>query len=242
MHLAIYAENPADRKQLERLLQREADKTNAEQEIFYTDSFGSIKNMLLNPRQYDGFFLDFEESGSLPENLFRKLYRYGVRVPVVLCTENTGIKITSVRDIPVYILKKPVEQKELSRMLEKLHSIMKSAKPMIELRTEDDTYYVTEPEILYALARDNKLELHLTNERTLEIQNTVPNLFSEISRYESFFAPNQKTIINGRHIRRIMGWKITMVDGCTFSVKPSYLTYARYTFHKYHSTDKKSDS
>lgn len=238
MHLAICADNPADRKQLERLLQRESDRTSGQYGVLYVDSFGSSENMLHNPRQYDGFFLDLAENEPFPDDIIQKLYACGVRAPIVLCAENLAELPALEENSRLIYLQKPVKPEALSHTIKQVRSIKDSAQPLIEFRVEEQTHYVTEPEILYAVSTKDCIEIHLTNDRILKIQNSISNLFSEISFYESFFAPNQKVILNGRHICRLKGCKADMTDGSCFSIGLTRLAYAKYAFRKFHNEEK----
>lgn len=235
MHLAICADNVADRKQLERLLKRESDKNAAQNGILYVDSFGNAENMLKNPMQYDAFFLDISEGTVFPSNTIQALNSIGVQAPVILCATDFTAFPQIRENSQLLALKKPIKPEELSQIIQQAQSIKDSAEPLIEFRVEGQTCYVTEPEILYAICIKDHLDIHLTDNRVLTIQNTIPNLFSEISMYESFFAPTQKAILNGRHICRMKGCKAEMTDGCCFSVGLSRLSYAKYVFQKFHT-------
>ncbi len=235
MHLAICAENVADRKQLERLLKRESDKNVSQNGILYVDSFGSSENMLKNPMQYDAFFLDISDNAPFPEDIIQKLGEIGSPAPIVLCATDFT-PFPQMQESPHLLgLTKPIKAAELSEMIKQARSIKDSAEPLIEFRVEGQTSYVTEPEILYAISVKDSIEVHLTKNRILNIQNNIPNLFSEISMYESFFAANQKTILNGRHIQSLKACKACMTDGNRFSIRLSQLSYAKYAFRKFHT-------
>lgn len=234
MHLAICADNVADRKQLERLLKRESDKNASAKGILYVDSFGNPKNMLQNPMQYDAFFLDLSIGDAYPEEIIQSLKDTGVQAPIILCAPDFSVYPKLNEDnAGLLTLKKPVGTAALSQIIEQARSIKDSAEPLIEFRVEGQTFYVTEPEILYAVSVKDSLEVHLTKNRILNIQNTIPNLFSEINRYESFFAPSRKAILNGRHICHLKGHKAEMTDGTCFSIGLSSLSYAKDIFHKF---------
>lgn len=233
MHLAICADNVADRKQLERLLKRESDKNASLKGILYVDSFGSPKNMLQNPMQYDAFFLDLSMGDAYPEEIIQSLKDTGVQAPIILCAPDFSVYPELKEDTGLLTLKKPVSPATLSQIIEQVRSIKDSAEPLIEFRVEGQTYYVTEPEILYAVSVKDSLEVHLTKNRILNIQNTISNLFSEINRYESFFASSRKAILNGRHICHLKGCKAKMTDGTCFSIGLSSLSYAKDIFRKF---------
>ena len=62
VYIAICDNNIADRKQLERLLEREKDKRLSDSlDVLYIDSFGSEEALMATPVKYDIFFIDFTE-------------------------------------------------------------------------------------------------------------------------------------------------------------------------------------
>lgn len=58
MHIAICDDNIADRKQLERLLDRESDRRKGTSGVFFCDSYGNSEHLSRNPMPYELFFLD----------------------------------------------------------------------------------------------------------------------------------------------------------------------------------------
>ena len=57
MHIAICDDNIADRKHLERLLQRESDRRKDTAGILYIDSYGNVDALTKSPMIYDLFFI-----------------------------------------------------------------------------------------------------------------------------------------------------------------------------------------
>ena len=58
MHIAVMDDNIADRKQLERLLDRESDRRIQTTGNLYIDSFGALESLFIAPKQYDFFMVD----------------------------------------------------------------------------------------------------------------------------------------------------------------------------------------
>lgn len=53
------------------------------------------------------------------------------------------------------------------------------------------------------------------------------SLFAQLEAYPVFFAPNRKTILNGRYIKSVQLTHITMCDGHTFSAIGAGIGYAK---------------
>lgn len=234
MHIAICDDNVADRKQLERLLKRESDKRAQTSGIIYADSFGHPGQLLANPMQYDAFFMDLcmtEDTNCC--DVVNELTAKGNFSPVILCCSEINYRNM---DFParVLFLDKPIKAEELSAVLDKAQKIKDSSIPTIELREDKGTYYVTEPDILYAVADGNYLIVHLQNGQTVRINTTPQNFFSGLEQFPEFFTPNTRCVVNGRYIEKLSFRKITMCDGTVFKVAGSIMSYAKYIYETTH--------
>lgn len=56
---------------------------------------------------------------------------------------------------------------------------------------------------------------------------SLESLFAQLEAYPVFFAPNRKTILNGRYIKSVQLTHITMCDGHTFSAIGAGIGYAK---------------
>ncbi len=230
MHIAICDDNVADRKQLERLLKRESDKRAQTTGIIYADSFGHPEQLLFNPMQYDAFFMDIcMTEGTDCTDVVNALTAKGNFSPVILCCSEINYRNM---DFPerVLFLDKPIKTVELSAILDEAQKIKDSSVPTIELREDKGTHYVTEPDILYAVADGIYLIVHLKNGQTVRINTTPQNFFSGLENFPVFFSPNNRCVINGRYIEKIGFRKLTMCDGSVFKVAGSTMAYAKYIF------------
>jgi len=59
------------------------------------------------------------------------------------------------------------------------------------------------------------------------------NLFGYLEQFETFFAPNEKLILNGRHMARIDLFTILMTDGKKHRVSFACRKYAKQIFGKF---------
>lgn len=234
MHIAICDDNVADRKQLERLLKREADKRVASTGNIYTDSFGNATSLLANPMQYNAFYIDMcHTEGVTGVDVVNDLLKLGVNAPIVLCCSNLNYREYTFAE-NVFFLDKPIKVPELSDSIDTALDIMSKAVPLIELRGDAETYYVTEPDILYAVENGRHIVISLKDGRKLTLVNSAINFFSQVEAYPSFIAPNLKTVLNGRYIQKLGFRKAIMTDGASFSIHRDCMNYAKYLYKEYH--------
>lgn len=234
MHIAVCDDNVADRKQLERLLKREADRRAKTSEVLYTDSFGNAESLLANPMQYDAFYIDMcRTEGVTAEGIVSAMTAKGVHAPVVMCCSEIDYRKCSFPD-NVLFLDKPIKVPELAASIDHALEIRSMAPALIELREEKETMYVTESQIAYGVEEGGCLFITLTDGRKMKIACDAMNFFTQVEVHPSFFLPTPKLLVNGRHIQNLGFRKITMTDGAAFRVSGKCMDYARYAFEEFH--------
>lgn len=180
MHIAICDDNVADRKQLERLLCRESDKRKADTGVFYTDSFGDADALGKNPMPYDLFFLDFISDSENGFTFALKLRSIGVTAPIVLCSSKINYlsRMTSAENPSDFMhLNKPIIVSELCQVLDKAIQMQQSRVPTIELRSEKDTLYVKEDDIVYAVSEGLFVHVFLNNGTKVSLITSMENFY-----------------------------------------------------------------
>lgn len=230
MHIAVCDDNVADRKQLERLLKRESDKRAKDTGVIYTSSFGNPDVLLANPMQYNAFYIDVcKTEGITGMDIVHSLTAKGVNAPIIMCCSDVNYRKYSFPPNVIF-LDKPIKTAELSESIDHALTIMKQAVPLIELREDTETYYVTEPDILYAVEVDRHVAVTLKDGRKLNVIGSSLNLYEQVEHYPTFIAPSQKTMINARYIEKLFFRKATMVDGATFRIHRDCIKYTKQMF------------
>lgn len=236
MHIAVCDDNVADRKQLERLLKRESDKRAATSGVLYVDSYGHPESLLKNSMQYDVFFVDIcHTEGLTGIDVIKSLTALGNSSPVILCSSLIPYRMQE-KELPgqTLFLDKPIKAAALSVLLDEAQKIKDSAVPVIELREDKGTLYVTEPDILYAVEEKHHLLVTLKSGQTVTLAATAMNFFSQVENFSTFFAPNLHAVVNGRNIERIRFHKIVMCDGTAFKTFGRILSYAKQVYADTH--------
>jgi len=211
---------------MERLLNREADRRIKGGDTMYTDSYGNAEALLHNPMQYDVFYIDMCKTAvSETKRIVDALLEKGVVAPIVLCC--SGIDYRT-QNYPEHItfLDKPIKVAELTESLDHAKEAKAQTPNTIEIREEKETYYVTEPDILYASKKHNAILVTLIDGRTLFTRNTIWNLYSQWESHKMFL-PLSNAVINGRYIESLSHFHVKMTDGKRFVLSRSMRPYVQ---------------
>lgn len=233
MHIAVCDTNVADRKQMERLLKREGDKR-ISTEPLYVNFFGNAQALFASPLQYHAFYIDVcKMDGINGVDIVNRLIAQGTTALIILCCSDINYREFAFPD-NVTFLDKPIKSEELSATIDHALEMMAAAESFIELRDDTDTFYVTEPDILYAVANGRHMIVSLTDGRKLSILITAANLYAQLEKYPVFLAASSKVILNGRHIQKIGVCRATMINGDSFFIHRDYIKNARAIYQGLH--------
>ena len=228
MHVAICDDNGADRKQMERLLKRESDRRAQTTGTLYVDSFGNVDALLSNALMYDVFYVDMcQTPGVEVRDVIKALAKTGSKAPVVLCCSKINYREQTFPE-NVFFLDKAIKVAELSESIDRALEIKNAAPSVIELRDEEDTIYVTDDEILYAVAKGRAIEVTLTGGRTKILRTDLYNLYSGWSaKHNCFLPPAGHFLLNCRHIKKLGLLNAEMSDGKKFLLSHTSHEYAK---------------
>lgn len=255
MHIAVCDDNVADRKQMERLLQRASDRRIHTTGVFYIDSYGNVEAVMRSPMLYDAFFIDMTAGPVNGFQLARKLIDTGVTAPIILCISTIDyptIIEAAIAEVPddgiensnheilrrqlktqIRFLHKAIRVADLEEILDYAIDIKSKTIPTIELRGEKDTLYVYEDEILYAVKEGNYARVILTESRSIDILGTIPNLYSQMKNFEHFFLLSEQTFINITYVTKLSLLKLMMKDRHSFIVSPAIVPSLKKALEKY---------
>jgi len=236
MHVAICDDNTADRKQSERLLQRESLSRIPTTGPLYVDSYGSAESLLTKPMQYDVFFLDICHSAENAVQIAEKLILTGVKAPIVLLCSDMNYRSMDLSFAPfeqVLFLDKPIKSSELKSTIDIVLDRLNNAEHTIELRSESQTLYVVEADIICGIQKGRNTHVFLADGSSIIVPSTATNLFSQIKHYPCFMCPTEKTVVNARHIAKITFHTLVMTTGQKFYTTSSVAKYALHVMKDY---------
>ncbi|MCR5503508.1 MAG: hypothetical protein K6F53_10920 [Lachnospiraceae bacterium] len=224
MHIAICDDNIADRKQLERLLGRESDARKADSGVFYTDSFGQGDKLYSSRMSYDLFFIDVTGSDETGFFLANRLIKGGVTAPVVLCSSTIDYKEEALKmtELPgnLRFLNKPVLKDRLAEILDEAILEVGRKEPTIELRDQQDTFYVREDEILYAESEGQYLKVLLKDGRVASVFQDAYTFYMNHREFTHYVLTGPHVMVNAAYIGRLSRFKAVMTDGKEFRILP----------------------
>ena len=222
MHIAICDDNIADRKQLERMLGREADSRIAKGGVFYTDSFGEGHMLFPKRKSYDLFFIDLVEESENGLDFALELCAEGVTAPIVLCSSkyNYAEDASRIGAYPpnLMFLNKPVLKADLCAVIDKAVLLKDSEEPTIEIRHKTETYYVFEDDIVYVNYSKQGLNVYLKDGTEIPVIDSLSNFATVLSGYTHYARINPNTVINAVYIEKSSPFKVTLKSGLAFPV------------------------
>lgn len=225
MHIAVCDDNIADRKQMERLLGRASDQNKKDGvEGYYIDLYGNVPALMQYPQMYDVIFLDIVNGPENGLDVARRLRTLGVVCCIVLCSSVWNYETLATSDHPsFYYMSKPILAEDLKDMLLFCETNRVHPEPMIELRGENETIYAHRDEILYAQAlRKGLLGVTMTDHRMIRILSDAANFYEQLISFDCFIPITDHTIVNIHHMTKTFLLSVTMDDGASLHVSPSF--------------------
>ncbi len=201
MYIAVLADNIADRKQTERLLGRANDVLANETGTLYIDSYGDAQSLMRAPMKYELFFLDIYGAED-----------YGRSVIDALKSANVPGKIALVlpEDIPfsyqnaiegLLTIQKPLITTTLHQLIKDAHKEqIQTVVPKVEIRSENETYYVPLEQIIYAQEINHFVYVHLDNGSTLTMLGEIRDFYRWVNNHKEFVHIKKDTVLNLNHV------------------------------------------
>lgn len=238
MHIAVCDDSVGDRKQMERLLNRESDARAKETGVFYIDSYGNADAVMQSPMLYDAFFIDMVSKATDGTELAKRLLNAGVTAPIVLCISSINyaeaFRTDSNSDFQnIFFLNKPIKKGELSDMLDMCIDRKSRRVLTIELRGEKETRYVTEDDIVSARLEGNYVCVLLRDGSHINVLSTLENFYSQLAVFSHYAAVTSKSMVNITFISKVTLFQVTMTDGTQLRTTPSYSRSIKTAFRQY---------
>lgn len=223
MHIALADSSVGDRKQMERLLERESDKRINTTGVFYIETFGSKEALLGSPTVYDAYFLDVTDKDSNSYDIAKKIREKGVLSPIVFCISTIDYHNCGELLANSVFINKPIRVADLSLVLDQiLKQKQDNMIPTIEFRDQSESFYLEERDIMYMQGEAYTVRIFLKN-GTIKVANGfIENVWSELTNFKSFVPINSKTIVNARYINDVSGLYCIMADKTRLMINLRY--------------------
>ena len=165
-----------------------------------------------------------------------KLRSIGVTAPIVLCSSKINYlsRITSAESASEFMhLNKPIMASELCQVLDKAIQMQQSRVPTIELRSEKDTYYVKEDDIVYAVSEGLHVHVFLNNGTKIPVIASMENFYHSVSMYSHMLMLTNKSLINIAYLDKILPTKVILKDGTAIKSSPFSQKYIKSALQEY---------
>ena len=214
MHVALADSSVGDRKQMERLLERESDKRINTTGIIYTETFGSSEALLSSPTVYDAYFLDVTDKGNDSYDIACSIRGKGILSPIVFCISRIDYHNRGELLPNSVFLNKPVRVAELSLVLD---DILKQKEenliPTIEFRDSKESFYLEAADIMYMQGEEYTIRIFEPDGKIRTANGFIDNVWNNLVGFDCFFPINSKTIVNASYVVDISGLTVIMKDG-----------------------------
>ena len=224
LSIALFDTNFGERKQMERLLDRESDRRGETCSI-YTTTFGNKDTLLNTQRIYDAYFLDIPDDSYSAYDLAKDLRLKDIASPIIFLCSSMNYRECGRELSNTFFMDKPVLVANLTAMTEELlQQKAENYVPSIEIRDITKTHYLTEREIVYCenSKRTRNITIHLQDGSTMFTENDIDNFLSELEPLGQFFMANNHVIVNARYVDKTTFFRVYLKSGKSF--KRSYLT------------------
>ena len=155
LYIAICDDNIADRKQIERLFNREKDsRLKKNDEVLYIDAYGSPEALMHTPFKYDVFLLDITGGSQNGLDIAKAIRQAGITAPIELMIST--IDYSSFSNIPdnTSFITKPVNQGHISHIVDIAKAWSKERPPVLELRGKKETVFAGEKDLVRAISKN----------------------------------------------------------------------------------------
>lgn len=227
MHIALCDNNIADRKQAERLLQRESDIRIHTTGILYLDSFGHSDALLKAPMQYDLFFLDItggEEDGLM---LAHRLRKEGVRAPIVLCSSKIDYAAQRNQPASVFHLKKPLKPEKIHSCIDKALAIRSSLEKTFEIRGEQETHYISADTVVKVTPDAHLAKICFADGSELKMLGTLDDFYYLTESTGKFLFARKNMLVNLDYIIYFTSRELKLSSGQSIPLRLSDWMYLR---------------
>ena len=224
MHIAVCMDVAADRKQLERLLGRSADRRLAScpDVPYYVQSYGNKDALLARPFMYDLFFIDLQYADINSVELIRELRARGVLATIVLCPGSVDLSGELTEEDNVLILRQPVKPDELEEVLDAALSVSRDRAPKLDIRGINETVLICENEFLYAEKAGDLIDVHLSDGRVISCPELMDNFGHRCAKFQDIIRVSPELSVHRGAVMSTGLTSLTLSDGRKFRVPHKY--------------------
>lgn len=234
LRIALCDSDPGDRKQMERLLERESDRRVNTTGVFYVDTFGGVEAIVNAAMLYDVYFLDSTDPICDAYGIAEAIRNKGILSPIVFCISTIDYR-KSGKPLPnTYFMDKPIKVTELTEMIDTIIEEKRNNYiPTIELRNNYEAFYVTEKDILYFEGSGYNVNVHYVGGNIKPATCMIDQLWRDLYAFPTFQLINDTTIVNMRYAASTGLMSVLMRDSSKHTVNLNTMKKVKDKYKKY---------
>lgn len=220
IYIAVCDDNIADRKQTERLLEREKDdRLKTTGDVLYIESFGSSNALMTTPVKYDLFLIDMTSGNENGMETAKALRTMGIIAPIVLLTSSVNYKSYGNNPSDIIHIDKPVIKGQISHLVDVAKDWSINKPKLLEIRGKKKTLFLPHRDLVRAAEKGNLVEVYTADGEYIEVASTMKS-FMEIVHGYTCFTTCKKAMINMHHVKSINQNYLMLDNGEQFEFSP----------------------
>lgn len=220
IYIAICDDNAADRKQVERLLEREKDaRLKLDGDVLYIDSFGSKDALMRTPIKYDMFLIDITESSHNGMDIAKELRLKGIIAPIVLLSSKINYKDFANIPADIIQLDKSITQGQVSHLFDVAKDWAGKKPSLLEIRGKKDTHFIPAREMIRAVEISNHVEVLIEDGTYIEVPESLKAFKRTVNSFNCFIQC-KNSIVNISHIDRCEKNTMYLDNGESYEFNP----------------------
>lgn len=218
MYVAVIAENIADRKHMERMLDRVSDAIMDTAGNLYIESFGDADSIGSVAHKYSMFFLDFQTDMQSMKEIMDKLTECSIPLnKIIICRPQEPTRPFPEFVKGLFTVQKPLRMEQLIETVLNIHQKELRAKvPTLEIRNEEQTSYIPISSIVYAEEEGHQVHIHLSNGNGIFMLGTIADFAREVAFCGDFVTYKKGFSYNKAFEENKSAGKITLSTGKIF--------------------------
>ena len=231
MYIAVIANNIANRKHMERLLDRTSDAIMTKTGNLYVESYGDPESMWPSIKRYDLFFVDITQDDDLKVTVTHRLMELALNTQTVICQAQEEAMSTWPTEHGFLSMQHPLSIPSLSQMITQVHAtLLENARKRknLEFRCEDTTHYIEADQVLYAIEADYHVDIHLVDGSIIKMLGNLFDFYRCVEVCGDFSMLQKEIVVNNTHVQKRKGRLVTLSNQETIKLS----LFRKHIFHK----------
>ena len=153
------------------------------------------------PMKYELFLIDMAHSDTHGQSVAAALRKANVPGNIALMIpKDTPFSYQIVLD-GLTTIQKPLVASTLHQLIRETHKEqLQTIIPKIEIRSENETYYIPLEQIIYAREKEHFVYVHLDNGKVLPMLGEIRDFYRWVSTHPEFVLVKKDTVLNENHV------------------------------------------